>query len=232
MQPSRNRCRFSNGQPIARGGVDRMRSLAIHFIAESLMRLVLLSLAFVVGTSCMSFAQLDESKYHDPSIDTERFTATGTISLHDVVPRFNEIASQHSVGKSQEELTVDEVISAIRRAVGTSKTAGQPEMRASTQAALDRIVQTGNLSKGDELLFATGYTSSGRRYTVWWIDIVSDSYRLRLRDRTLSSRALTAEEMAENARRELAWQRAMKYERTSPTGEKYLLSTDFDEEAK
>ncbi len=38
-------------------------------------------------------------------------------------------------------MTVDEVISAIRRAVGTSKTAGQPEMRASTQAALDRIVQ-------------------------------------------------------------------------------------------
>ncbi len=231
MQPSRNRCRFSNGQPIARGGVDRMRSLAIHFIAEFLMRLVLLSLAFVVGTSCMSFAQLDESKYHDPSIDTERFTATGTISLHDVVPRFNEIASQHSVGKSQEELTVDEVISAIRRAVGTSKTAGQPKMERPHKQ------RSTGLCKLE--------TCPRRRATFcYWIYIFRapvhgvvdrhrlDSYRLRLRDRTLSSRALTAEEMAENARRELAWQRAMKYERTSPTGEKYLLSTDFDEEAK
>ncbi|GAB5407144.1 MAG: hypothetical protein Aurels2KO_53750 [Aureliella sp.] len=180
----------------------------------------------------MIFAQLDESKFHDPRIDTERFTATGTISLHEVVPRFNEIARQHSVGKSQEELTFDEVISAIRRAVGTSKTAGQPKMRESTQVALESTVQTGNLSEGDELLFATGYTSSGYHYTVWWIDIVSGRYQLRLRDRTLSSRALTPEELAENACRELAWWRAMKNERTSPTGEKYLLSSDFDEEVK
>jgi hypothetical protein len=111
-------------------------------------------------------------------------------SLDNFVAQLNEITKHHKLGKTQEPLTADEVIGAIRR------WSNNPEATPETKAKFNRIVETGVLNAGDKLSFSTGLTSDGICYTVWWLDLTVDRYVFRIRDRTVSSRPQTKEEIA------------------------------------
>ncbi len=136
-------------------------------------------------------AQVDDlEELRDPDAKFGRVIVDESQSLADSVAQLNEISQYHNLGKTQEPLTPDEVIGAIRR------WSRALEINAETRAKFDRIAETGMLHAGDELNFSTGLWSDGNYYSVWWLDLTVDNYTFRVRDRTISSRLQTDEEIA------------------------------------
>jgi hypothetical protein len=122
--------------------------------------------------------------------------------LRDGIAALNAKASVHEIGSLQPPLTEDEVVGSIRRWLqGRSISEEQ-------RTQFEEIADTGILNPGDELSFLTRMTSRGQRFTVWWLDLTVNDYRIRIRDRTISSRALSADELAaheEASKRIEAW---------------------------
>ena len=153
-------------------------------------------LVFVSFSSVL--AQLDEhDEVGDPNAKFGTVAVTDSMTLEDAVAQINKIAARHSIGKSQEPLTQDEVVSAIKRWSDTVEVSDE------TRASFNQIATTGELKAGDELQFATGLWSGGNFYTVWWIDLSVDNYTFRVRDRTISSRKMTDDEIAKANRFEI-----------------------------
>lgn len=105
------------------------------------------------------------------------------MSLEQAVREFNYKAKHHSVGKTQPPLTADEIVAAIRG------------KNAEDNTRLEEIADTRFLIPGEELSFMPGWITEGNYVTVWWIDLRVKGHGLRIRDRTLSSRKLTSEEL-------------------------------------
>jgi hypothetical protein len=136
-------------------------------------------------------AQVDENaRNHDPDAKFGFVNVAEPQSLAEAVQQLNSISKQHNIGKTQEPLTADEVIGAIRR------WSNKRDIPVETKAKFERIAETGMLNAGDQLKFATGLFSEGNFYAVWWLDLTVDNYVFRVRDRTISSRKQTDEEIA------------------------------------
>lgn len=110
------------------------------------------------------------------------------MSLEQAIREFNYKAEHHSVGKTQPPLTADEVVAAIRG------------KNAEDNTRLGEIADTRFLISGEQLSFTPGWITEGNYVTVWWIDLSVKGHGLRIRDRTLSSRKLTSEELADRER--------------------------------
>lgn len=145
---------------------------------------------FVLSVSVANGQVEDLDEIHDPDAKFGRVTAAESQSLADSVAQLNEISRNHNIGRTQEPLTADEVVGAIRR------WSNALDISPETKAQFERIAETGMLNDGDELEFSTGLWSGGNYYTVWWLDLTVDKYTFRVRDRTISSRPQTNEEIA------------------------------------
>lgn len=122
------------------------------------MRFQSLLLSAVLLVICCTSLQAQSGgarRVHDPDAKFGTVTAPDSITLADAVAQLNKISEQHTLGKSQEPLTADEVTGAIRR------WSNAPAISDETKAKFDRIAETGVLGKGDELQFATGLWSDG-----------------------------------------------------------------------
>lgn len=155
---------------------------------------------YLVSIDAVSLGS-DSSELRKPDSPTESIVAQKSVRLCNVVAELNEVSKHHNLGKSQEPITTDEVVGAIHRWLDSNNkrpTAGIG-FHDSTICPDDKrlkflqIAETQMLNAGDELRFATGLNSNGYVYTVWWIDLTVDKFRIRLRDRTLGCRKQTDE---------------------------------------
>ena len=119
--------------------------------------------------------------------DLYRITCDTPTKLSEAVSEFNKKTKHHSIGASQPPLTSDEVVAAILRRQASDRDSTDPLLR----VASSRMLQI-----GDELMFTPVLTSEKYHFTVWWIDLRTPGGGLRIRDRTLSSRSLTPDELA------------------------------------
>lgn len=163
------------------------------------MKLTSILLAVVLPLICsVVTAQLDDSLLlHESDAASGSVTAKNSMAIDEAAAQLNQISKRHRLGKSQVPITADEVIGAIRR------WSHAPEISDETKAKFNRIAKTGTLSAGDRLHFSTGLWSNGNYYTVWWLDLTVDNYTFRIRDRTISSRKQTEDEVAMLKRQEI-----------------------------
>jgi hypothetical protein len=119
--------------------------------------------------------------------------------LADAVRAFNAEAAEDPIGKTQPPLTEDEVIAALR-GIMRELTPMTDEVYNTYQ----KIAETRTLPPRAELHFTTGWVPrlEGFHFTVWWADLSimtgeHAGYNYRLRDRKISSRPLTEEELEE-----------------------------------
>ena len=130
------------------------------------------------------------------------------VDLDKAIEEFNRKAQANEIGAKQPPLTMEEVVAAIRR--------WDREKLGPTHGArdeYDEIARSQSLEKNDSISFidSWGPLKIGEEYyyfDVWWIDLrieraeVADGlgrtpgrFNLRIRDRTISSRKLTPEEV-------------------------------------
>jgi hypothetical protein len=84
------------------------------------------------------------------------------------VAQFNREAQTDSIGKTQNPLTVDEVVAAIRAFVRDDK----PSMNEAHYAAFQKIADTRILPAGSNLDRITHLIErNGYEFDVWWIDL-------------------------------------------------------------
>jgi hypothetical protein len=123
--------------------------------------------------------------------------ATNSNSLELAVERFNAEARTHHVGKSQLPLTKAEVIAAIRGWVPQTT----PGVTDEVYNQFQDIAESRVLPEGARLSHCSAWTGyRGFRFTVWWIDLSTKGYTFRIRDQKISSRKLTADELARKAK--------------------------------
>lgn len=121
-------------------------------------------------------------------------------TLKAAVAKFNQETQTHPIGKSQFPLTEDEVIAAIRGWIPEST----PYVTDKIFNAFQEIAESRKLPPdGVELSFRADWAGyRGFRFDLWWIDLTiktgeNDACLFRIRDQKISSRKMTAEELAE-----------------------------------
>ncbi len=120
-------------------------------------------------------------------------------TLSAAVAKFNQQTRTHPVGKSQLPLTEDEVIAAIRGWIQEHT----PGVTDKIYNAFQEIAESLKLPDGAEFTFCAGWTGyRGYRFDVWWIDLSiptgeNEGFSFRIRDQKISSRKMTAAELAE-----------------------------------
>lgn len=125
-------------------------------------------------------------------------TATNPNSIELAVERFNAEARTHHVGKSQLPLTEDEVVAAIRSWIPQET----PGVTDEVYNQFQDIAELRVLPKGARLSHCSSWTGyRGFHFKVWWIDLSiktgeTGGYTFRIRDQKISSRRLTADELA------------------------------------
>lgn len=112
----------------------------------------------------------------------------GEAPLAKAVKDFNEKAKDNVVGKKQPELTVDEVVAAIRGWI-RDRYPSSDDVYASYQ----KIAATGILPKGAKITFITGWQGfNDFDFDVWWVDLEvpvdRGGFVFRIRDQKISSR--------------------------------------------
>lgn len=115
--------------------------------------------------------------------ETKKDSAAGSVTLRDAVKELNARAKKDEIGKTQEPLTTDEVIAAIRLWDRESM-----KVDDRTYAMFQEIAKSQKLSEGTKFDFITRCSQcNGYNVEVWWVDLVDgDSrYRYRIRDRKL-----------------------------------------------
>jgi len=124
--------------------------------------------------------------------------ATNSTSLEQAVERFNAEARTHHVGKSQLPLTEAEVIAAIRGWIPQTT----PGVTDEVYNQFQDIAESRVLPESARLSHCSAWTGyRGFHFRVWWIDLTiktseTGGYTFRIRDQKISSRKLTADELA------------------------------------
>jgi len=105
-------------------------------------------------------------------------------SLAEVVARLNDDIIGHPIGKNQTPITVDEIVAVIRRHLGSKI----PKNKRNEFLA---VATTEMLNSGDWLKYSTESWTDEFHFTVWSIELTVGGYKIRIRDRAISSRAQT-----------------------------------------
>jgi len=108
--------------------------------------------------------------------------------LHTLVSSFNLIAAQDSVGKTQPALTTEEIVASITR------WAQNPTIETNTKHSLlniaNSVAKNETIPLDTTLSFKNRFESFGIEFDVWWIELTSANYSIRIRDRTIASRIM------------------------------------------
>jgi len=115
--------------------------------------------------------------------ETKKDSAERSMSLRDAVKELNARAKKDEIGKTQQPLTADEVIAAIRMWDRESM-----KVDDRTYAMFQEIAKSQKVPAGTKFDFMTRCSQcNGYDVDVWWVDLVDgDSrYRYRIRDRKL-----------------------------------------------
>ena len=113
--------------------------------------------------------------------ETKQASTERSVAMRDAVKDINSRAKRDEVGKTQDPLTVDEVIAAIRLWDRKSM-----KVDDKTYAIFQEIASSQKLPPEAQFDFITRCNQcNGYNIEVWWVDLEVDRYRYRIRDRTL-----------------------------------------------
>jgi serine/threonine protein kinase len=111
-------------------------------------------------------------------------------SLEDAVTKFNLLAKEHPLGRTQPELTVQEMTAAFRLWIASD------ECNEATRKDFQQVLDTQMLRPGHILQFNTKFETDGHLFEVWSIQFGDDKSAawFKIRDSKLLSRLKTDEE--------------------------------------